>query len=336
MSVPVVRLLVVLVAVVSGVALAAGISTKKLVVVDRSAAGAPIKITFGSSDAPGGVLSPPDGMFASVTLVFDDTSVSYGASSGAFDGTRGWRVSAPRSAVYLDRATPDASVGIGKLAVKVGRSLKGVLWLPSLPASPTTLRGLAITYGATPTRCSHLTCSAKTAGSTVKVVCRNGAPDDDCTIVSTTTTSSTTSSTTTTLVPAVCGNGILEAGERCDGGPYCAATCTPAPPSCCALPDQCVAAPPFILYFNLSQYCMSAPGYAGSVPMSGGVCHGDGTCTVEPIPTTSLCCQVAGSCSDGTASTTQELWSFRNLCEGAQSGQTRYPATCVAGACTPQ
>lgn len=311
------------------VAQGVGVEAPKVVVVDGSAAGKGIKITILADDAPGATLPPLASMTADVTLVFGGASTTLSAPAGAYDGTRGWRIRST-TATYADRTIRKGTTGIAKLQVKAGRLVKATLWAETLPDAASTLHGLAWDYDGT-SRCSQLTCTTKVGGS-IKVTCRDGAPDAGCTVVSTTTTSSTsTTSTTSTTIAGTCGNGILEGSERCDGGPWCHASCVPVPPNCCQQTAACVQGPSFTLYGQLAMFC----GFdATAVP--GGVCAPDGSCTVEPIATTALCCQKTGSCHDGTASDTEQLWSFRNSCEGLVSGQTRYPATCVADTCTPQ
>jgi hypothetical protein len=111
------------------------------------------------------------------------------------------------------------------------------------------------------------------------------APASEGICTTTTTTTSTTSTTSTTVAP-VCGNGVLEAGEHCDGGPYCTGACIEAPPNCCVPAEgACRNAPPFILNANLFFFC------SPDAPMAGGVCGEDGVCAVQPIPTTPVCCQ---------------------------------------------
>jgi hypothetical protein len=152
------------------------------------------------------------------------------------------------------------------------------------------------------------------------------------------TTTSTTSSTTTSTNPSsVCGNGVREPGEQCDGGVACTAGCLQDIPSCCSLPAQCTSAPLFSLNFYLMQYCSAF--LPGSQPVPGGICAPDGSCApaaIDPVP---VCCQPAppfGPCSGATATSTNGLWTFQNVCRGAQSGTVFIAADCVGGVCLPQ
>jgi hypothetical protein len=152
-------------------------------------------------------------------------------------------------------------------------------------------------------------------------------------------TTSTTSSTTTSTNPtAVCGNGVREPGEECDGGFGCTAGCLQEMPSCCSLPDpQCISTPTFSLNFYLMQYCMAF--LPGSQPIQGGICAPDGSCAPQPIDPVPVCCQPQpgfGPCYGATVASTNGLWSFQNVCRGAQSGTVFVAADCVAGVCLPQ
>lgn len=133
---------------------------------------------------------------------------------------------------------------------------------------------------------------------------------------------------------SVCGNGIREPGEQCDGGPACS-DCTQSIPSCCSAPDQCVAAPLFSLNFYLMQYCSAV--FPSSTPIQGGICAPDGSCAPAAIAPVPVCCQLADSCYEITQTTTAGLWTFQNVCRGAQSGTFQIAATCgPAGLCIPQ
>jgi hypothetical protein len=155
---------------------------------------------------------------------------------------------------------------------------------------------------------------------------------------STSSTTSTTSSTTTTTTAApVCGNGVVEPGEACDGGPFCAPNCFADVPNCCSGAGQCIDAPGFSLVVYLFQYCSVLP---TSAPAPGDICQPDGSCSPEPIePPISVCCQGSGSCYDATVSSTDELWSFHNVCQagGFGFGLTSPAATCgPEGNCIPE
>jgi hypothetical protein len=152
-----------------------------------------------------------------------------------------------------------------------------------------------------------------------------------------TTTTSTSSTTTSTTSPApVCGNGIVEPGEACDGGPFCAPDCFADVPNCCSGAGQCIDAPGFSLFNNLFFYCTAV--LPGSAPAPGDICRPDGSCSPEPIePPISVCCQGSGSCYDATVSSTAALWSFHNGCQGSMMGLTSPAATCgPVGNCIPE
>jgi hypothetical protein len=152
------------------------------------------------------------------------------------------------------------------------------------------------------------------------------------------TTTSTTSSTTTSTNPtAVCGNGVREPGEQCDGGFGCTASCVQEMPSCCSLSDECISTPTFSLNFYLMQYCSAF--LPGSQPIQGGICAPDGSCAPQSIDPVSVCCQTPPpfvGCSGATATSTNGLWTFQNVCRGAQSGTVFVAADCVGGVCLPQ
>ncbi|HLK13067.1 MAG TPA: hypothetical protein VKW76_16950 [Candidatus Binatia bacterium] len=135
------------------------------------------------------------------------------------------------------------------------------------------------------------------------------APPPTTTTSPTTTTTSTTTTTTTTL-PAVCGDGIVEAGEQCDDGAAngtinscCTATCTfqPAGTNCaddgnpCTV-DQCN---------GTSDVCQHVAGNAGAVcRLAAGPCDTAGICTgTSPTcpadvykPAGTVCRPAVGTC----------------------------------------
>jgi len=153
--------------------------------------------------------------------------------------------------------------------------------------------------------------------------------------------------TTTTTQPAVCGNGIREVGEECDGGAYCSATCTllGLAPGCCVggSINGCADASGWSLDYYMHSYCQSLGGIMAT-NIDGGVCSA-GTCSVLPLASSvPLCCasNTDRTCShdgDGTAANTADLWHFFNYCEGItmRTYHTVPAAICgPAGVCVPQ
>src|SRR5262245_32412795 len=75
------------------------------------------------------------------------------------------------------------------------------------------------------------------------------------TTVTTSTVSLPLPSTTTSTVPLTCGNGVLDPGEECDGGPLCSPTCRQRLESCCQYEADCAPAPVFSLLTYLADWC---------------------------------------------------------------------------------
>ena len=150
------------------------------------------------------------------------------------------------------------------------------------------------------------------------------------------TTTTSTSTTTTTNPNAFCGDGYRDPGEQCDGGPACTLDCVQDIPSCCSTATQCQAAPLFSLNFYLMQFCQSQLGVDAS-GIWGGICAPDGSCAAAAIDPVPMCCQLVGSCNGNVVTSTAGLWSFQNVCRGAQSGTHVINAVCgPAGVCLPQ
>src|SRR5262249_36363905 len=137
--------------------------------------------------------------------------------------------------------------------------------------------------------------------------------------------------------PAVCGNGIRDVGEQCDGGAYCTATCTlpSIAPGCCqdGRPG-CQDASGFVLNFDMMQFCQSQ-GWTTNVP--GGVCSQAGTCDILPLQPVPFCCEPGlNPCFSATPSSTADIWHFVNGCTGPSVSHTTPAATCgPAGTCVP-
>ena len=151
--------------------------------------------------------------------------------------------------------------------------------------------------------------------------------------------------TTTTLAP-VCGNGIREVGEACDGGAYCTAECdlVSLGPGCCqgGSTGGCVDAPNISLDYYLYNYCLSLGG-ASHVP--GGVCSAAGTCQILTLAAPAPLCCTSNSASDclprdnTPVPNTGALWSFYHYCEGYTSRTYHSVAGAAcgpAGICIPQ
>lgn len=154
--------------------------------------------------------------------------------------------------------------------------------------------------------------------------------------VATVTPTPRVSPTVTASAAAGCGNGRVDAGEQCDGGPYCEVTCRFAFPSlCCAVGQQaCIA----LADIAQADQCF----LAGATPHIGASCVSPdpscvpgqpcaGACEPATFAATRFCCDAAGSCTERTLSNTESLASFLLQC-GAPA---LVEGSCTAGGCVP-
>lgn len=135
--------------------------------------------------------------------------------------------------------------------------------------------------------------------------------------------------------PPGCGNGLVEPGEHCDGGPYCDAGCGFAFPSlCCGFASLCIA----LADIPQADQCFLAGGTprigATCVPTDPSCAAGQpcvGACQPTSFAATQFCCDGGDACTQRTLSDTEGVASLLLQC-GA-SGVVE--GTCVAGSCVP-
>ncbi len=317
--------------VAASAATAAGSTT--LVAVSRPARGA--RLVYGSMDASAGLTkgagTDAGAIAAEIFLADENGTTSYAVPAGAFGGGTGWMANDATHASFLNRAAPGGPTGVKRMVLMVGRHLRIVaqnlgddspLAFGAAPSSDLMLGCVLMNGSETATHCTRFApadCAYTSldGGTGWKLRCRNGVADPACGAVP----------------PPVCGNGIRESGEQCDGGPACTASCQQMLPSCCAQTGSCVSAPLFSLQYYLMQYCLAVS--PGSMPVPGGMCLADGSCasrSVDPVP---VCCQQASSCFDDTpAVSTGELWFDNYYCNGG-IGIGAGPYIVVNGACGP-
>jgi hypothetical protein len=319
-----------------------------LIAVSRPARGS-THVAYESTDAGAGLAkgggADPAAIAVEVFLGDENGTTRYVVPAGAFAGGAGWVANDAVRASYLNQDAPGGPTGVRRLLLVVGRRAKLVaeslgdvspLAFGAPPSADVALACVVTNGTETATHCTRFApadCAYTPLDGTTgwKLRCRNGVADLGCGAIPTTTT------TSSTLPPGVCGNGIRESGEECDGGPACTG-CQQSLPSCCAQPTSCIDAPLFSLQFYLMNYCsVFSP---GSTPVPGGLCTPDGTCASRPIDPVPVCCQQATACYDGTSMSTADLWFFNYSCNsGAGIGMGPYivvNATCGAGGtCVP-
>lgn len=145
----------------------------------------------------------------------------------------------------------------------------------------------------------------------------------------------TLSPSPTPAPPVTCGDGVVDPGENCDGGPYCDAGCNFAFPSlCCEFATVC-AAPVDIAQ---AEDCSAVGGTlrigTTCVPDGGPCPPGQfcaGACEATTFPPTDFCCDGGGACTQSTHSSTESLSSLLILC----GPEAVVEGTCVAGSCVP-
>lgn len=148
--------------------------------------------------------------------------------------------------------------------------------------------------------------------------------------------------------PAVCGNGVIEGTEGCDGGPFCTAQCQPPYPWCCQYPaPSCsLADDEFVSDELVLGSCVGSGGtyHPGAQPAHDPSCQelvpgtlNNGACTPLTLPAPlTLCCENATpACQQTTTADEGTLVAFMHDC-----GYGGYPrvveGTCGgAGTCVP-
>ncbi len=135
--------------------------------------------------------------------------------------------------------------------------------------------------------------------------------------------------------PVTCGDGVVDPGESCDGGPCCDAESSFAFPSaCCELGALCLAP----VDVREAQECSAVGGTlriettcvgAGGPCPPGQLCPG--ACEAATFPPTELCCDGGGSCTQSTHSSSETLASLLLMC----GPEAVVEGTCVDGRCVP-
>jgi hypothetical protein len=298
------------------------------------------KLTYSSSDGIAGLVK---GGGTSASAISVDLFVRQGGTTATFvipTGTygerAGWLRNDAARAQFVNRDAPAGPTSLSRTTFSVGRRVKATakslgdenpLALGAAPAGDLAI-AYVVTNGAErlahctkflPGRCTF---TPLDGGTGWRLRCRDGVADPDC------------------AARPVCGNGVHERGEWCDGGPACDQTCTHPLTGCCDYQGQCIAAPYFSLYGYFVQYCGSLLNTAAHIG-PGFMCDAGGVCadvTIDPMP---MCCQVTDDTCMGTIETSLGgLWSARHNCIGIAGfdfTRTHYNATCtVGGTCTPR
>lgn len=313
------------------------------------------RIAYSSSDAAAGLGkgagTDPAAVDASVFIATPNGTAVFSVPAGAFDGTAGWTANDGTRAAFRNRIAPGGVTGVRSLVALVGR--KVTLVASSLgDASPLALdtapTGLTFSLsvangGEIATHCTRFAaadCAYEPldAGTGWKLRCGHGVADPSCGAIPTTTSTSTSTTTTTssTFPPSVCGNGVREHGEECDGGALCTADCRQSLQSCCQSANVCSEGPVFSLIYYLYGWCQGI--FPDAQPVPGQVCGADGQCADLPIEPVHLCCQLATSCNDDVlgahnpASSTSELYYFLYYCNGG-AGLGTGPSMVVNASC---
>ena len=171
--------------------------------------------------------------------------------------------------------------------------------------------------------------------------------------------------------PGLCGNGTVDAGEQCDGQPFCGSDCQLVPiafNACCefdvtqAVPFSMCGDGGFATDSAIYHTCIVAGGMAwrgractactGACPQVTPPPAGSGlipgTCQASTFPPTSVCCQRQTSCVAQIVSSSEDLGGFVDFClvtsgstsaaAGVLSAYDLSPSSVpvVAGTCSAQ
>jgi hypothetical protein len=146
-----------------------GVTSKKLIVLDKLGAAGRAKVVYVSKDQAAGITkgggTDMDAISATFTFGYDSVGGAFALPPGASDGTRGWKVNSAAVAKFINKEAPAGASGAKVAVIKPGKLLKIVgkslgdtpidLFVGGMPSGPVVTEYAVTNGGDTFRHCSE-------------------------------------------------------------------------------------------------------------------------------------------------------------------------------------